>query len=301
MHLRGLCIAFCAVLAAFAQSASACTLWALSGKDVQGGGTFVAKNRDFTPDTPNFLALVTPESGYKVLSLVSVNPQGKRSIVGGVNEKGLAVVSATVGTLPKQERVARTRAANLQGAARVLLRHCASLAEVEGRPDLLATLTPVFALVADATGMAVLESSGGEWRMWRVQPGSAGVHTNHPLSQDFPEIRSREDAPGSVVRLERMRDLCKALNKPVDFQTFTALSQDQAGGPDQSIFRTGSSSKKPRTLAVVSIALPPGAKAPQMFVRLTNPGQPATERVLDLDSQFWASAPAPGNMFQLLP
>lgn len=298
--LLGLAVSLSLLAAATVpERALACTLWALSGPDAAGGGTFLAKNRDFTPDHPNILAVISPKSGYRMVSLVSIAPDGRRSPVGGVNEKGLAFVGATVGTLSRQERRERIRQEGLLNPARTILSGFSSVAGLEAAPELLARLGPVFALVADAREVAVLESAGGSFRLWKMPPGSPAVHTNHPLSADFPEIRSREDAQGSSVRLERMRHLLEGLPRPVSFADFAALAQDRCCGPDESIFRTGSSLKKPRTLAALAISLPPGGGAATVQVSLSNPGAAVENKTLLLDADFWKNAPPPGAMREL--
>jgi len=280
-------------------TAFACTLWSLSGERVQGGGTLIAKNRDFTTDMPNHFEVVTPENGYRAFAMVATSAEGKRNMVGGVNEHGLAVVTATVGTIPKQERISRSRAGKLQNPTRAILTRFRSLRELLDNPKALRMLYPVFALVADSTGAVVIEASGGDYRILPVVSGEAGVHTNHPLSRDFPDIWETKAATGSQVRLDRMRGLLDQSPGRLGLGAFTALSLDRDGGPDQSIFRTGSAPGKPRTLGTLAAWLPP-AGAPVVFARLTNDGQGVEEMTFTLDATFWSKAPEPGRVRVLL-
>jgi hypothetical protein len=279
--------------------ASACTLWSLSGERVQGGGALIAKNRDFTTDMPNHFEVITPEIGYRMFAMVATSAEGKRNIVGGVNEHGLAVVTATVGTIPKEERISRSRAGKLRNPTRTILTRFRSLRELLDSPETLRMLYPVFALVADSTGAVMIEASGGDYRILPVSPKEPGVHTNHPLSRDFPDIWERKAAKGSQVRLERMRGLLDQSPGRLGLPGFSALSLDRDGGPDQSIFRVGSASGKPRTLGTLAAWLPP-ADAPVVFVRLTNDGQGVAEKTFTLDAAFWRKAPEAGRVRVLL-
>lgn len=280
--------------------AQACTLWSLSGQDVAGGGAILVKNRDFTPDHPTHFALITPRRGYRMAAMVSTTPEGRTQVVGGVNEKGLAVVTATVGTIGRAERRARSRERGLQGAARAILARCASVEEALADKSGLARLAPVFALLADARSTAVLECSGTDCATQALKPGQQGTHTNHPLLPDAPgDIRPRPDAPGSVVRLARIRELLATAPKPLTLDAAAAFARDAAAGPDQSIFRTGSTPEKPRTLGMLAVWLPPDGGAPVLAARTSNPGEPEAERRLVLDQAFWRGAPAPGGSLPL--
>lgn len=291
------------LLAAFLLTPSipafACTLWSISGERVQGGGTLIAKNRDFTTDMPNHFEVITPQSGYRMFAMVATSAEGKRNLVGGVNEHGLAVVTATVGTIPKQERISRSRAGKLQNPTRTILTRFRNLRELLDSPETLRSLYPVFALVADFTGAVMIEASGGDYRTLPVPPKEPGVHTNHPLTQNFPDIWETQAATGSKVRLDRMRGLLDQSSGKLGLEAFTALSLDRDAGPDQSIFRTGSAPGKPRTLGTLSAWLPP-AGAPVVFARLTNDGQGVEEKTFTLDAAFWSKAPERGRVRVLL-
>lgn len=292
-------LALCLTVLALYPPAFACTLWSLSGERVQGGGTLIAKNRDFTTDMPNHFEVITPERGYRMFAMVATSAEGKRNVVGGVNEHGLAVVTATVGTIPKDERINRSRAGKLQNPTRTLLTRFRSLRELLDSPETLRMLYPVFALVADSTGAAMIEASGGDYRILPVPAQEPGVHTNHPLTRDFPDIWETKAAKGSQVRLERMRGLLDRSPGKLGLAAFAALSLDRDCGPDQSIFRVGSAPGKPRTLGTLAAWLPP-AGAPVVFARLTNDGQGVEEKTFTLDVPFWNTAPQPGRVRVLL-
>ena len=83
----------CFCLACLAGPAQACTLWSAAG-DAAGGGTLLAKNRDFSPDSLGKVVLVRPDEGSAYLGYRAL-VKGREQLVAGVNEAGLAVVSAT--------------------------------------------------------------------------------------------------------------------------------------------------------------------------------------------------------------
>jgi len=254
-------LALLALLLLVRAEAPACTLWSLSGQEVAGGGAILVKNRDFTPDHPNHFALVTPRQGYRLAAMVSVNPEGRSQVVGGVNEKGLAIVTATVGTLPRDERRARISERGLESAARAILARYASVDEVLADREGQARLAPVFALLADARRTAVLESSGTACVVEPLPADRSGAHTNHPLLPGAPgDIRLRPDARGSVARLGRIRELLAQAPKPLGLDAAAAYARDAVAGPDESIFRTGSAPGKPRTLGMLAVWLPPGRR-----------------------------------------
>ena len=87
------------------QPAAACTLWGAVGSAVDGGGTLVAKNRDWVPDHRQELSLLKPAQGYQALVLRAVGG-AEPGIKAGVNEKGLVIVSATASQIDASQRKA---------------------------------------------------------------------------------------------------------------------------------------------------------------------------------------------------
>ena len=293
------CLVLLAVLA-LPRAARACTLWAANGSDVAGGGSFLVKNRDYPPGHPTSFALGTPKHGHKIMAMLSTG-KGQPTMVGGVNEKGLAVITAAVGSIPRAERKRRTQAGGLVYPVRPMLERFATVREVVAAKDLLAGVRPIFAIVADAHEVAVLESSGQAWKIEVMARDAFTAHTNHPLLVDTPDMRQEPDAPGSVVRLNRIRELWAGLPKPADLAAAAALAQDQADGPDRSILRTGSAPGKARTVGLLAAWLPPNGGAPRVIIRVIDPlGARQAEARLTLDAAFWRTAPPPGQSRILL-
>ena len=85
------------------QSSEACTLWGATGRAVEGGGTLIAKNRDWTPDHRQELTVMQEAGKYGFLALKAVGG-AEPGIKAGVNERGLVIVSATANQVTKAER-----------------------------------------------------------------------------------------------------------------------------------------------------------------------------------------------------
>lgn len=281
-------------------ASQACTLWAVSGSDVAGGGSILVKNRDYPPGHPTAFALVTPREGYRVMAMLSLGGT-KPTMVGGVNEKGLAVVTATVGTIARAERKRLVREGRLVSPVSPILTRFATVREVVAAQDLLAGAVPIFALIADANEVAVIESSGKAWKVEIMPRDTFTAHTNHPLVVDTPDMRQEPDPQGSLVRLGRIRELLAALQKPADLDAVAALARDQAAGPDRSILRTGSTPGKARTVGLLAAWLPPDGGAPRVILRVIDPlGARQAEETLTLDAAFWNAAPPRGQSRTLL-
>lgn len=62
------------------------------------------------------------------------------------------------------------------------------------------------------------------------------------------------------------------IRHPFSMNDFITLSEDQADGPDNSIWRIGSSPQKERTLATFIVQLPLSG-SPLLYIKVANPGQ----------------------------
>ena len=259
--------------------ASACTLFAAAGSRVEGGGTLIVKNRDRT-SRQSALKVFAPADGYKYLALVAAdNP--KEPAVAGINEKGLTVVDATPGTLAADEEklgaVALTQA---------LLTRCASVDEVLAQKDLLAASYPVFQMVADGRKIAIIEIASQGRVAVKVSTQGALCHTNHYLDTQLLGD-NRKPNSSTRVRYYRIDRLLTRQTRPFTLEDFLAFSQDRHDGPDHSIYRTGSTPEKIRTLATWIVAHP-AAGVPRVFVRIINPGEPQKIVKLGLEPALWA-------------
>jgi hypothetical protein len=254
------------------QPSQACTLWAANGNDVRQAGSLIVKNRDWAPDHRQELRLVSPERGYKYFGLFAVDGEHK-GLKAGINEKGLVVVSATAGSIPSDARkqMPHTKALNAK-----LLAECGGVDDVLAKTDYFRG--PQILMIADREKIAFIEIGPERAFAVSVRQNGSLYHTNHYIAdnmQDYNYVSSTS----SHTRLQRIDELLASAPRPFDLETFIDLARDQHAGPDNSIFRTGSTSRKTRTLATWAVRIPPSG-SPELYVRILNPGE--KERVVRL-------------------
>ncbi len=248
--------------------AEACTLWAATGDAVAGGGSLLAKNRDWSPNHDQELLVVKPQNGYKFLGLVV--PKGFRGVApgvrGGINEKGFAVVNATAGSIAAGGRYEQDATRQL---IEKLLTQCASVDEALAKTDLF--VGPRYLIIADRRKTAVIEIGPGGRTAVKVQENGSLYHTNHYVEQALLDANEKIGV-SSKTRFERIGKLLAATPRPYKLDDFIAFSEDRTAGPDNSIMRVGSKPSRTRTLAVLIFAIPPHG-SPEAYVKLLNPGQ----------------------------
>ncbi|MDF2502112.1 MAG: peptidase acyl-coenzyme A:6-aminopenicillanic acid acyl-transferase [Anaerosporomusa subterranea] len=255
--------------------AQACTLWAANGNTVEGGGSLIVKNRDWSPDHQQNVKLITPDHGYRYMGLFT--PDGlHKGLKAGINEKGLVVVSATAGSIPAKERngMKYTHALSVR-----LLKECSSVEEAIAKTNLF--VGPQILMIADRQKVATIEI-GPEGNFYvMLKENGAIFHTNHYIAEAMLEF-NRISAPSSQKRYSRIGELLNSAAQPYDLDTFITFSKDQNDGADNSIFRTGSTPKKTRTMAVWAVSIPQ-SMSPELYVRILNPGE--AERVLRINTE----------------
>lgn len=247
-------------------TAEACTLWSANGVTVKGGGSLIVKNRDGVPDHHETIKLVTPDNGYKYIGLFATD--GKYpGLKAGVNDHGLVVVSATAGGIPAAER--RTMP-HTSGLLSKLLRECRSVDEALVRSELF--WGPQMLMIADRHKIASIEI-GSEGR-FAVTEKDGGIlyHTNHYLDPSMLEF-NHSIGESSRTRYERIGQLLSEPARTYDLDTFIGFSNDRNDGPDNSIFRVGSTPQKTRTVAVWAVSISP-AGPDELYVRILNPDEP---------------------------
>jgi hypothetical protein len=231
------------------------------------------------PDHRQELRLVKPPSGFRYFGLVALDSD-EPGVKAGVNEKGLVIVDAAASCIPQCLRDQRPEVEHLNEK---LLSACADVDAVLRRQ--LMFLAPAYYLVADPSQAVILEVAlDGSRAVTRITQGTL-THTNHYLNVDFQEDNLKMN-PGSPLRLQRIRDLLAGHPQPLTLADFIVFSGDRHDGPDQSIWRRGSTARKIRTLASWIVRLPRDG-APTVYVRLANPGEPPATKQLQLDRTFW--------------
>lgn len=261
----------------FSLTAEACTLWAANGDVVEGGGSLIVKNRDWAPDHTQTLKLVTPQNGYKYIGLYAIKGQ-HNGLKAGINERGLVAVSASAGSIPSKERreMPYTHALYEQ-----LLRQCGTVEEAIEQSNLF--LGPQFIMLADKNEVATIEIGPDGVYSISVKKNEAIYHTNHYINDSMSEF-NRFIGPSSSTRYNRISELLNNTS-PYTLDKFISFSNDRNDGPDNSILRTGSTSKKQRTLATWAVSIPKDS-APELYVKLLNPGEDEKIIRINVDDAF---------------
>ncbi len=263
------------LLAGVPAPAHACTLFAAAGTAVEGGGTLIAKNRDWLPDHRQQLIVLAPEGGHRAVALEAVGG-AESGVKAGVNERGLAIVSATAGQVSNAER---SRVPQTKQLMRRLLTGCADVGEVLARIDLFRR--PAFYLVADRREIAMIEvAPDGRHAVSRRQ-NDVLAHTNHYCALEAPPP-GRNPGRSSLARYARIETLLRDAQRPFTLEDFVRFSDDRSDGPDNSIWRTGRAQENRRTLAAWIISIPP-AGSPRLYVKTADPGEP--ERTCRLSAE----------------
>ncbi len=272
-------ITFSAIITICCDVSRACTLWAAAGEKVRGQGTILAKNRDYKPEKSE-LRLIIPDKGFKYLGIFPVEGSGFQGLVAGVNEKGLAIVSATAGSISKTKRNKGTKGLNER-----ILASFESVDSVTADTAMLKKSHPVFYMVADKNKAAVIEvATDGKTAVKTVENGIL-FHTNHYLDELLTNANEKIGT-SSLKRLDRIGYLLKNHSEQFSMEDFILFGSDTAEGPDNSIWRTGGSPKKERTLATWIVLIPKQGN-PELYIKFANPGQPEFELDMKLDTSFW--------------
>jgi hypothetical protein len=244
----------------------ACTLWGAAGTSVEGGGTLVAKNRDWAPDHSQELAVLQPSAGYWALALKAIGGE-EPGVKAGVNDKGLVIVSATANQVPKAERKSVQQQ---KGLLSHILTTCASLDDV--LKNLERMRRPAFYLAGDRKEIAIIEiAPDGNRSVTRRDSGTLH-HTNH-YCDIAVTVSDRKAGASSSQRYARIAELVETQKGPFTAEDFIRFSEDRTAGADNSIWRTGSKPGARRTLAswVVSVPL---SGSPQLYLKTADPGEP---------------------------
>jgi len=256
---------------------SACTLFAAAGEQVKGGGVLIAKNRDWRPDHLQSLRLVSPGAGHRYYGLFATG-NNEPGLKAGINDQGLVAVSATF-SIPKALRTAMPRTTHLLSK---LLSCCATVDEALQHAAWFQG--PRFMFLADREKVASIEI-GPDGRYQVVITDRAVLyHTNPYVTPPLQAYNPARISPSSLERYRRVEEL---LGQRTQFslEDFVRISEDRAGGPDNSLWRDGSTPTASRTLAAWIVYLSPVGE-PQLYVKIANPGQAPTLHRLSFADVF---------------
>ncbi|MFA0888965.1 MAG: C45 family autoproteolytic acyltransferase/hydrolase [Synergistales bacterium] len=276
-------LGFFALSFSFAPAASACTLWGAAGEKTEGGGTLIAKNRDWTPTQVQDVRRVVPKEGFRYLGLFATDEEGT-GLKAGVNEHGLVVVTATASVVPGEKRGNPDRK-SISSAE--ILKTCSTVEEVVALLDRFTHAS--YYLVADHAKLAVIEVGPGGKATARITENGTLAQTNHYLNEQL-RILNKKVSKSSRARYDRIRELLSKDPDGFSLDDFVAFSEDKNAGPDNSICRTGSNPTRSRTLATWIIENP-ASGAPLLYLKVANPNEPERTIRLSLDESFWRGKP----------
>lgn len=261
----------------FPLTAAACTLWGAVG-EAAGGGTLLAKNRDWFPDHRQYLKKVRPVNGHVFLGLY-VEGNDSPGLKAGINDRGLSIVSAS-SNIPRKIRNSQ---AGVSGVMARILAHYADIdAVLADAPKLFAHARANFYLLSDRRRLLLVEVGlAGQYAV-HVQDRGALAHTNHYLDTDLAGRYNRKIGQSSRIRLQRINSLLEQTPTPYDMERFATFSRDQHDGPDNSLWRSG----REHTLAAWLVAAPAVAPA-RLRVVIANPGERESTQEFTLDDAFW--------------
>jgi len=199
---------------------------------------------------------------------------------GGINEKGLAVVTATASVIPKNERSAD---GGNHLSSHEILSSFATVDEVLAQKDRF--LRSSYYMVADAWKVAVFEGAPDGKTAVRVIDNGVIAQTNHYVSPELQWFNGRAST-SSKTRYDRITSLLSSREGRLTISDFVDFSEDKKAGPDNSIFRVGSDSRKSRTVAIWIIAIPEKG-SPELYVKMKDPGEDFRAYSGTLDPEFW--------------
>jgi hypothetical protein len=253
LDIRVFLTMLCVVFFGFAAETSACTLFAATGAGhVVNDGTLMAKNRDETP-MQQTLKLVKPDAGYSYYGIFA----GKKALfcVVGINERGLAVGMSTAGSISRQERLANGVYRSKEGLRtnEYMLCYCASVDEALALPDEF-WHEPVNFILADKDKIAYVEVLPGGGKSVTVKTSGVLYHTNHYVNEDSLWANKRIGA-SSLARYNRIAELMSQ-EKVFSLNDFIQFSEDRNEGPNNSIYRVGTTASSTQTLASFIVYIP---------------------------------------------
>ncbi|MCD4782458.1 MAG: C45 family peptidase [Candidatus Eremiobacteraeota bacterium] len=263
--------------------ARACTLWGSAGEFSVDSSTIIAKNRDWKPDSLTVVKKAQKKDGYRYFGIFGEENGKSTGLKAGVNETGLSLVSATASSIPKKERKYPGKKFSINT---LILSKFDSVDAVLKEREIFSRYKPCFFMIGDKHKIAVIEvAPGGKISVKETENGIL-YHTNHYFAKTEFEKNNKKKSTSSKIRLKRLSALLDSREKPLSMQDFIKISLDRNDGADNSIWRTGSTPKKSRTLATFIVEIPKTGPT-KVFIRTADPGKERTEYRFILDDDFW--------------
>lgn len=261
-------------------TARACTLYAAAGKDfVAGGGTLVAKNRDFRPLGDQNLELVKPVAGLRYYKLTGVVSNNARITVCGINESGLYVANSAASSLDKKLRagIKGFRSADNLSATEYLLRYCSTVNEALAHKEVFKGAQNL--ILADRNKIAFVELLPNNTYAVRTEQKGVLYHTNHYVTPEGLPFNEKI-GQSSFRRYCRIGQLLMETVKPMTIQDFIRFSEDRNFDATTSIYRLGKGPKSEQTLASF-IAHIPKTGSPEIYIKYrAHPDEQGKEKII---------------------
>ena len=273
-------ILFCfTILTAKGTCARACSLWAATGEKSKEGGSLIGQTWDAPMEIRGELRLVIPKKGFRYLGLFPLEVKSDDCLVSGINERGLAVFTASVDTVSPKKKLSGNR-----HIAEAILTSFAAVDDVLAKKNIFSKSHPLFLLLADHSKIALVQIGSHGRRIIDVTGNGLLYQTNHFTHQNLLRDNDRYDG-SSVLRRNRLQHLLGKHGESFTVDDFIVIAGDKGNGPDNGIWRTGSQDKE-RTLASW-VAFFPKHSQPEMYFKLINPGSNELNYEIRLDKLFW--------------
>lgn len=260
--------------------ALACSMWAATGDRLRDGGTLVGMTWDVPRGMKGELRFVIPEKGSRYLGLFPLHVEDNDIVIAGINELGLVVVTASADS--KKSKKKPRRGGNL---VETILTSFGTVDSVLTDRKIFSEAHPLFLIIADSTKIALIQiGSGGKHTVDSTNNGLF-YQTNHYTRQNL--LKENElYVKNSVLRLNRLQYLIVNHTRPFTLDDFLSIAGDRSNGPDNSIWRIGSSENKERTLASLVVYLSENSP-PELYFKLLNPSSNELGYEIKLDRLFW--------------
>jgi hypothetical protein len=266
------------VMVSLVPKSPACTLWSAAGESVVGGGTLIAKNRDWVPNHQQRLELSSiHDPGYRYLGLVAYGNDSP-GLKAGVNSEGLVVVSASPPSYLEKDKSLK----RVSGICRKLLADCNTVEEALSRHPWFDK--PQFLMLGDRNEIAIMEI--GLDKMFRIKSTKSGVlsSTNHYIHPDLVNLNRDKPGVSSVKRLGTIQRFL--VSKEIfELDDFIQISTSTDAGLDNSLWRMGNKPSSTRTLATWIVHQGHSGEA-LLYLKMANPGKEMKEYRFKLGDVF---------------
>jgi hypothetical protein len=255
-------------------------LWASAGDKIKDGGTLVGMTWDVPQGIKGELRLVIPKKGSRYLGLFPLQTKDRNTIVAGINELGLAIITSS-----PNSKSSRKRFVGNSNLVETILSSFGTVDAVMANKSMFLNARPMFLIIADRLKIILVQIGSAGKNAVDVTGNGLFYQTNHYTHQRLLE-ENEIFVENSILRLNRLQNLLTNHQKPFVIDVFLSIADDRANGPDNSIWRIGSSEKKERTLASW-VAYLSKSSPPELYFKLLNPGANELIYEIKLDRIFW--------------